>query len=176
MSQSNEFEGADLRDAVKKATAAYDRKNNREINLFCIGLKHDYDVKSRELDRLLDRMVDLQRNVDGLKQQASREAAEALVASLVVVGRALKIAGNVISRTKFLPLNRRTKRNLGSLVREARSVFSSAIASAVGLDSIEKAREIEREITQLKADYDRIANEMLDLTDSIERGNCHLGS
>ncbi len=176
MVKSNEFKGTDLAEAVRKATAAYDRKPIIEVKSFCRDLRLEYDSKKQELDRIHDRIVDLQREADGLKRQATAEQLASLATAAALTAKALGNAARIVKFLRSFRLDGATLRSLQRNAPEGVTALTAAGIALAGQVALEQARELGRTIDQLKARYERIANDMMDVADSFTRGNSHLGS
>lgn len=176
MVQSNEFKGATLADAVRNATAAYDRKTHYQEKSYCRDLRSDYDAKKQEMDRIWDRIVDLQREVDGLKRQAAAAQLTALVSAAAVAARALANAKRIAGFLRRLRLDGRTLNGLQRNAPDGATALLSAATALAGQSALSEVRELEQEITRLKARYDQIVDDMMGFAESFARANCHLGS
>lgn len=174
MVKSNEFSGNCLSEAVRAATAAYEKPEITKS--FCTDIKHEYNVESRKLDRLLYRITDLQRIADNLEAQARLEALASLVTLFALAIRNLKFAARLINRLRRPKLRNDTKRELDDIVPDVASALLAAGMAMAQAKSLDAARELSREIDGLRAEYEQIANNMISLAESYERGNCHLSS
>ena len=93
MVQSNEFKGANLAEAVRGATAAYDRKMSIiERKDIC----RDLAMRLSDFRREAGRAEDLQRDAEALAQSARREANEALIGAAVAVAGAFGTAARTL--------------------------------------------------------------------------------
>lgn len=80
MVKQNEFRGATLAEAVSKATAAYREAETQNSNSYCRSLLVRFDRKKQDSDRIHDRIVDIQREVDNLKSTARQARLAAVLA------------------------------------------------------------------------------------------------
>lgn len=173
MVKSNEFSGVRLRDAVKAVTVAYHGNGPQEAKSFCRDLVTRFDLRKRDADHIHDRIVDIQREVDGLRQAAQAEALVTIVTALVA---ALGRAGSILRRLRALRLRVPTLQELERLGPEGAAAFASAVSALLAADALDEARRLTRELDGLRAEYNRTVNEMRSLAESYERGNCHLAS
>lgn len=176
MVQSNEFTGATLAEAARKATEAYRKDSIIEVKSFCENLRSKFDFKNLEADRIFDRVSDMEREVDSLKQQARDAELAAILAALSTAAGALGSILRALRKYKNLKLDKFMKEELLELVPYIGGAFATGLAAMSAASALKEARRLEREIERLRDRFDRLAGEMISITQSYERGNCHLGS
>lgn len=173
---SNEFKGADLRNAVRQATAAYGGQPPIEAKSFCEDLQIRFRFNKQEADRIFDRIVDLQREVDRLKQQARDAEIAAAIAALSGLAGSLGSVLRGLGKLRALRLDRFTRQDLLGLIPFIGGALSAAAAAASAASALEEAKTLQGEIERLETRFNNLGDDMLDITESFERANCYLGS
>lgn len=164
--QSNEFKGADLKDAVRKATAAY-RQPEIELTDVCSDLAIRLSDFKREAGRAADRAETLRREADRLASSARQAARDALLNAALAAAGYFGAAARALRRLQSI--RHLSELRWGDYLRLIPFVGSAFAASANALkavkDSLEaetlsrKADDEEREAEQLGEEIVRIADE-----------------
>ena len=170
MVQSNEFKGATLADAVRKATAAYDRTD--EAKSYCEQLRNRFEAKKQEQDRILDEALDLKREIERLERQAIREKLTAIAGYLAAGASSLRALDRLFSRLRRLDLGKDKASDLSSIVTGVTSAIVGAISDLAAADTMSEVRGLKRELDRLLANFNRTADDMLDLMESFDRAHC----
>jgi len=151
MLKNNEFKGASLRDAVKQATAAYDRrscevKNQRRCNDFIL----ETSSLQREIGRLSDEANRLEDEADRMRESAMVDLGLSALAGLGALARALRGLSVVARRLRNKDSKRLTEREIVDLLHLPGPVGAAAgaVYAATQLREAQRlarrAEEIER--------------------------------
>ncbi len=171
--RSNEFTGATLEEAVRKATAVYRKGDlNFEHMRNCRILETELESFKRDASLLLDRAEDLQREADAMADAARREALDAVVGAAVAAagafGSAIR-ALRLLRRMKFADLRRRDWLGLVPIVG------GGFIAGASALDAIKDSREADRLAMEARRGIqkaERLGDEIVWIAYEYRRLNC----
>ncbi|WP_133162298.1 hypothetical protein [Hyphococcus luteus] len=174
MPKQNHFSGASLAEAVMNATAAYREENVLEAKSYCSDLRAEFDRKKIGFDHIHDRIVDMQREVNRLEDQARDVRNAALLSALIALGSALGSAARGLTKLRRLQLGKFTRRDLLDLAPFVGGALSAGANALSARSAFSEARRLEREIERLKAQHERLGDELLDLAKSYENSNCHL--
>lgn len=172
--RSNEFKGASLAEAVRNATAAYRKPGIIKANSFCDTLIRRFDSKKIRADHILDRVTELEREVDNLRDAARAAGLAAALSALGAASGALGSLARVLRIIRRLRLGKATRRELSELVPIVGSAFSALISAFGAASALEQARRLEREVERLKAQYDNLTDELIEITEDYADSNCHL--
>lgn len=172
--QSNEFYGATLAEAVKKATASYRRAATNGENRFCSQLRYDFERQKNLLDRLQHDIADLESELKALEREANRARLRELALSLVPIISGLRKWRGIINLIRRFKLDREAwnaiERNWG----EVGAVISATLFAAFNVTDYNKIDQIKRDITKLQSQTQSILAKLSDLARSYLNGNCHL--
>ncbi|WP_425407708.1 hypothetical protein [Hyphococcus sp.] len=172
--RSNEFRGADLAEAVRNATAAYRKPTITEAKSYCRNLFNEFDRKKTRFDHMHDRIVDMQREINRLEDQARNARNTAALSALIAAAGALGSAARGLDKLRKLRLGKFTKGDLLDLVPFVGGALSAG-ANALGARSaFREARRLEQEIERVKSQHERLGDELISLAESYENSNCHL--
>ncbi len=176
MVKSNEFNGASLADAVKQATAAYRRVDSYEAKSYCSDIRNRFDRKKLEADQIFDRIVDMQREVDRLENEARRAQLDVAIAALIALAGALGSAARAVQKLRRLQLDKFTKGELLNLLPVIGGALTAAARAGDAASALKAARRLSQEIDRLYARVDRLGDELIGLAESYVASNCHLGN
>lgn len=167
MVQSNEFKGANLAEAVRRATVAYGRKRLMiEHKDICRDLAMRLSDFRREAGRAEDRAEDLQRDAEALAQSARREANEALIGAAVAAAGAFGTAARTLRMFQSLrTLKQLTVRDWAGLIPVIGGAY---LAASSALNAVRDTRDAEKLARQ--ADQESLrADQLGDWIEYLER-------
>lgn len=172
MVKSNEFTASSLALAVKKATAAYDRRRGFERKNVCGDLAFEFADAKRTAGSLLDDVERMRRDAEALEESARRSARRAAVnaaiAAAVGFGTAAR-ALRIIARWRFRDLDRR---DLISLVPVVGGGVAAALDALAAINDIQEARRLLRRAEQAERSADDLGDDILRLADEYRRAGC----
>jgi hypothetical protein len=178
MVQQNEFTGATLWEAVRKATAVYDRKAHREDEVDqrrCNDLLLEMSNLSRDATRLADKADRLEDDAEDLRR-AARNAG--LLAVLGAVGGVASSALKAKRAAKAL--SRMTK---GDLSRDtildfltAFSLLGAAAAALFAVQDLLESEKLAREAQELSDSAESMGTSYMQAFNEYKRIGCGVGS
>jgi len=174
MVQQNEFRGATLWEAVRKATAIYDRKNDREDRRRerrCNDLLLQISSLQRDLARIGDKADRLSDEADRLRRSARIDFSLAVLSALGGLAGSLRALAIVARRLK----NKDPKRLKANDVLELLSFFGPVGSAFSALRAVAKLREAERlaqEAEEVERNGVRTGEELLAVLREYDRTGC----
>lgn len=175
MARNNDFRGATLAEAIRKATADYRRGRAAPgSNPFCDRLISRFDAKKVKADHLLDRITDIEREIDGLKDTARAAGLAAALSALAAAGGALATLARVARALRRLRLGKATRQDLLALIPVFGPAASAIISSLDAASALKKAERLKSEVQRLKASYADLTDDLLAIAEQYEDANCHL--
>ena len=157
--KSNEFTGASLYDAVRNATAAYDRTPDLELKRSCAEIEIRIELEKSKLSDVADRSEELKRRAESLEREARRKLLKATAEALIAIAGPLGLLGRIARLIVRLRKGRITRRDVQNLV----PAIAAVTAAKDALDAIDDFQEA----GALASQADRLINNAEDTRDKL---------
>ena len=173
MVQSNDYRGASLRDAMKKATAVYERKrrNNRDDQRACNDLILEITQLQRQLSRASDRIERLEDQIDDLRRSAVVKLGLAALAALGNLAGALRGARVIILRIKNKNAKKLSRSEVLDLLSALGAVGAAGSALLAASDLL-KAERLARRAEVIEREAANVGRELLEVLTQYENAGC----
>ncbi|MHA7870913.1 MAG: hypothetical protein ACX939_01045 [Hyphococcus sp.] len=174
--RSNEFTGATLGEALRKATAAYHRtsicelKNHRRCNdliLMISSLQND-------LSRIADDIARLEGDADRLRDSVKVEVALAMIAAVSSLSGAFRAARIIIRRIKNKDPAKLTEREILDLLALFGPIGSAA-AALHAASQLREAKRLARRAEEIERSGERLGDELIAAIREYDRIGCRDG-
>ncbi len=171
--RSNEFTGATLEEAVRKATAVYrrppccEKKNQNRCN----DLILEISALQTDLGRLSDKIDRLEREAEILRETAIVQLSLAALAAISNLTGVLRAARIISRRLKQKKPEKLTERDIVDLL-SAFGFIGAAGGAVYAAFQLQEARRLEREAEDVERNGSRVGGALLGLLREYDQIGC----